>query len=273
MAVYAIGDLQGCYDPFRRLLDELDFEPSSDTLWLTGDLVNRGPKSLKTLRFVMKLGNCVKTVLGNHDLHFLALAAGRVRNGKRFKSLDKLLRAPDADELCDWLRRQPLAHYDDDLNTLLVHAGTLPSWGIKKTLARAAEVEEVLRSGGYENLLGKMYGDTPYRWSGSLTGAKRLRFIINCLTRMRMMRTNGKLDFSHNGPPWPARKNLLPWFEMEDRKTEQTRVVFGHWSALGLIVLPNLISLDTGCVWGRQLTAVRLDKRLPRVVQVEGPRE
>jgi len=273
MAVYAIGDLQGCYDPFRRLLDELDFEPCSDTLWLTGDLVNRGPKSLKTLRFVMKLGNCVKTVLGNHDLHYLALAAGRVRNGKRFNSLDKLLRAPDADELCDWLRRQPLAHYDDDLKTLLVHAGTLPSWGVKKTLARAAEVEDVLRSGGYENLLGKMYGDTPYRWSGSLTGAKRLRFIINCLTRMRMMRTNGKLDFSHSGPPWPARKNLLPWFEMEDRKTEQTRVVFGHWSALGLIVLPNLISLDTGCVWGRQLTAVRLDKRLPRIVQVEGPQE
>ncbi len=273
MAVYAIGDLQGCYDPFRRLLDELDFEPSRDTLWLTGDLVNRGPKSLKTLRFVMKLGNCVNTVLGNHDLHFLALAAGRVRFGKRFRSLEKLLRAPDADELCDWLRQQPLAYYDDDMDTLLVHAGTLPSWGIKKTLDRAAEVEDVLRSSDYQDLLGKMYGDSPNRWSSSLSGAKRLRFIINCLTRMRMMTVKGRLNFSHSESPWPARKNLLPWFEMEGRKTQQSRIVFGHWSTLGLIVLPNLISLDTGCVWGRQLTAVRLDKRLPRVVQVAGQQE
>jgi len=270
MAVYAIGDLQGCYDPFRRLLDELDFQPSHDTLWLTGDLVNRGPKSLKTLRFVKQLGDCVSTVLGNHDLHFLALAARQVRYGKRFRSLEKLLRAPDLDELCDWLRQQPLAHHDDNLNTLLVHAGTLSSWSIKKTLARAAEVEDVLRNGDYQNLLGKMYGNSPDRWSGSLSGSKRLRFIINCLTRMRMMTINGRLDFSHSGSPWQARKNLLPWFEMEDRKTEKTRIVFGHWSTLGLIVLPNLISLDTGCVWGRQLTAVRLDKRRPRIVQVDG---
>lgn len=270
MAVYAIGDVQGCYDPFRRLLDKLNFEPSRDALWLTGDLVNRGPKSLKTLRFVVSLGDCVNTVLGNHDLHLLALAAGAVRYGRRFSALEKLLQAPDADELCAWLRQRPLAHYDDELKSLLVHAGTHPSWGVKKTLARAAEVEDVLRNGDFRTLLGKMYGDTPNRWSGGLSGYKRLRFIINCLTRMRMMTVNGKLDFSHNDSPWHARKNLVPWYEMQNRKAEQTRIIFGHWSALGLIVLPNLISLDTGCQWGRQLTAVRLDKRLPRIVQVEG---
>ena len=270
MAVYAIGDIQGCYDPFRRLLDELDFEPSTDTLWLAGDLVNRGPKSLKTLRFVRGLGDSAITVLGNHDLHLLALEAGAVRRGKRFASLDKLLRADDAGELCDWLRRRPLAHYDDALDSLLVHAGTHPGWSVSKTLALAAEVEQELRHGDHETLLGKMYGDTPVSWSDKLRGYKRLRFVINCLTRMRVITAAGTLNFTHNGSPWRARKNLRPWFSAENRKTGETRVVFGHWSQLGLIVLPDLISLDSGCVWGRQLTAVRLDRRIPRVVQVPG---
>jgi len=270
VAVYAIGDIQGCYDPFRRLLDELGFEPSEDTLWLAGDLVNRGPKSLKTLRFVKSLDDSVISVLGNHDLHLLALWAGAVHYGDRFASLEKLLNAPDADELCDWLRHRPLAHYDKDLDTLLVHAGTHPEWGVKKTLARAAEVETELREGDYITLLGKMYGNTPSTWSGKLSRYKRLRFIINCLTRMRMLTTNHRLNFSHNGPPWRARKNLLPWYAVESPATADTRVVFGHWSQLGLVVLPNLVSLDTGCVWGRQLTAVRLDKRTPRVIQVDG---
>lgn len=270
MAVYAIGDIQGCYDPFRRLLDRIDFDPSSDTLWLVGDLVNRGPKSLKTLRFIKRLGDSVITVLGNHDLHLLALSAGAVRYGTRFGSLERLLDAPDADELCDWLRRKPLAHYDENLDTLLVHAGTHPEWSAKKTLARAAEVEKELRHGDFATLLGKMYGNTPNSWSGKLGGYKRLRFIINCLTRMRMITRNNKLNFSHNGSPWRARKNLLPWYKAPNSATAETRVVFGHWSQLGLIVLPNLISLDTGCVWGGQLTAVRLDKRTPRVIQVKG---
>jgi bis(5'-nucleosyl)-tetraphosphatase (symmetrical) len=270
MAVYAIGDLQGCYDPFRRLLDEIAFDPSRDTLWLTGDLVNRGPKSLKTLRFVKKLGDSVVMVLGNHDLHLLALEAGVVRFGRRFDSLLKLLKAPDAEELCDWLRQQPLAHYDEHLGTLLVHAGTHPGWSVKKTLTRAAEVEDVLRGYDYPTLLGKMYGNTPNRWSGELTGYKRLRFIINCLTRMRMLTADRHLDLNFSGSPWRARKGLMPWYQAENPAWQDTRIVFGHWSALGLIVLPDLISLDTGCVWGRQLTAVRLDKRLPRVVQVKG---
>lgn len=270
MAIYAIGDLQGCYDPFRHLLDEIDFEPSRDTLWLAGDLVNRGPKSLKTLRFVHEIRDSVVTVLGNHDLHLLALYSGAVRNGNRFRTLRKLLNASDADELCDWLRRRPLAHYDKKLDTLLVHAGTHPRWTAKKTLARAAEVEEALRGDDYAAVLGRMYGNTPNKWSGKLQGYKRLRFIINCLTRMRTITTDERLDLNFSGSPWRTRKGTLPWFEAEAPAWGDTRIVFGHWSALGLVVLPNLVCLDTGCVWGRQLTAVRLDKRRPRVVQVPG---
>jgi bis(5'-nucleosyl)-tetraphosphatase (symmetrical) len=272
MAVYAIGDIQGCYDPFRRLLDELCFDPASDTLWLAGDLVNRGPKSLKTLRFIRSIEDSVISVMGNHDLHTLALAAEAVHFGPRFETLENLLNAPDADELCDWLRHRPLAHYDKGLDTLLVHAGTHPDWSVKKTLARAAEVEAALRGPGYEKLLVKMYSNSPIRWSGKLTGYKRLRFIINCLTRMRMITPQRALNFSYSGSPLRARKNLQPWYQAENRATADTRIAFGHWSQLGLIVLPNLISLDTGCVWGRQLTAVRLDTAVPQVIQVEGQR-
>lgn len=270
MAIYAIGDLQGCYDPFRHLLDAIEFDPDEDTLWLAGDLVNRGPKSLKTLRFVKSLGDSAITVLGNHDLHALALSVGAVRSGKRFSSLQKLIEADDADELFDWLRHRPLAHYDKILDTLLVHAGTHPDWSVKKTLSLAGEVEAVLRNGDYKTLLGKMYGNSPVKWSQKLSGYKRLRFIINCLTRMRMLTAGNNLNMTFSGSPWRARKGLVPWFEVHNRRTEDTRIAFGHWSQLGLIVLPNLISLDTGCVWSRQLTAVRLDKQSPRVIQVEG---
>jgi bis(5'-nucleosyl)-tetraphosphatase (symmetrical) len=270
MAVYAIGDVQGCYDPLRHLLDELRFDPADDTLWFTGDLVNRGPKSLKTLRFVRGLGDAARTVLGNHDLHLLALEAGAVYKGRRFRTLNRLLGSSDCAELCDWLRHQPLAHYDKKLETLLVHAGTHPRWSAKRTLARAAEVEDVLRSDAYADLLGKMYGDKPNAWSGKLKGYARLRFIINCLTRMRMITSDERLALSFSGSPWRARKGMMPWYEAPDPAWEGTRIVFGHWSALGLVVLPDIVALDTGCVWGRQLTAVRLDKRVPRVVQVEG---
>lgn len=270
MAVYAIGDLQGCYDPFRRLLDAIQFKPDRDTLWLCGDLVNRGPKSLKTLRFVKKLGSSAITVLGNHDLHLLALEAGAVRFGKRFGTLEKLLDAPDAAELCAWLRQQPLAHYDKTMNSLLVHAGIHPDWSAKKTIALANEVSDELRGKNYATLLGKMYGNEPNQWSGQLVGYKRLRVIINCLTRIRMITLRQRLNFSHNASPWRAAKNLQPWFSAVDRRAEATRIVFGHWSQLGLIVLPNLVCVDSGCVWGRQLTAVRLDKATPRVIQVPG---
>ena len=273
MAVYAIGDLQGCYDPFRRLLDKLDFDDGKDTLWLTGDLVNRGPKSLKTLRFVKSLGDSAVTVLGNHDLHLLALGAGTTHYGERFETLRKILDADDRNELLDWLRHRPLAHYDKSLETLLVHAGVYPTWTVNKTLARAREVEKALRGNDYPGLLANMYGNTPAKWSGKISGYKRLRFIVNCLTRMRMLTPKMRLNLAHNGPPWRGRKNLTPWYDIADPAWAGTRIVFGHWSQLGLIVLPELVSLDTGCVWGRQLTAVRLDKRVPRVIQVEGQRQ
>jgi len=270
MAVYAIGDLQGCYDPFRRLLDEIRFDPAADTLWLTGDLVNRGPKSLKTLRFVRSLGDRAITVLGNHDLHLLALSQSTLPLTGRFESLVRTLQAPDRDELIDWLRRRPLAHFSDDLNTLLVHAGTHPTWSVDKTLKRAAEVEDALRGPKFATLLEKMYGNRPSRWSGSLKGYARLRFIINCLTRMRMLTPDMKLNLRATGAPWRGGSKRIAWFDFDDHAWGDTRIVFGHWSQLGLIVLPRLLSLDTGCIWGRQLTAVRLDTDVARVYQVPG---
>ena len=270
MAVYAIGDLQGCYDPFRRLLDAIDFDADKDRIWLTGDLVNRGPKSLKTLRFVRSLGDSAIVVLGNHDLHLLALAADITDYGKRFETLRKILEAHDRDELIDWLRHRPLAHYDKKLDSLLVHAGTHPQWSVKKTLARAAEVETALQGDNYEKLLARMYGNTPRKWSSSLKGYRRLRYIVNTLTRMRVLTSSMGLNFAHTGTPWRARKGLQPWFQYTPRATKKTRIVFGHWSTLGLIVLPDLLSLDSGCVWGRQLTAVRIDTKVPRIIQVHG---
>jgi bis(5'-nucleosyl)-tetraphosphatase (symmetrical) len=267
MSVYAIGDIQGCYAPFRRLLDRLAFDPDEDRLWLTGDLVNRGPESLETLRFVRSLGKVAVTVLGNHDLHLLAVANGVGKLTDR-DSLAPVLAADDRDELLDWLRKRPLAHYSSKLNTLMVHAGVHPRWSVKKTLARAAEVEDVLRGQDYARFLPKLYGDSPSRWSGELSGNKRLRFIVNCLTRIRMIDQEGRLDFSHKGPPSGAAAKLMPWFEAPEPRWHGTRIVFGHWSALGLVLKPDLIGLDTGCVWRRELTAVTLNKR-PKVVQVD----
>lgn len=270
MAIYAIGDVQGCYDPLRHLLDEIGFDPERDTLWFAGDLVNRGPKSLKTLRFVKSLGESAVTVLGNHDLHLLALASGAVNYSARFSTLKKLLDAPDIDELADWLRQRPLTHYSKPLDTLMVHAGTHPSWSVEKSIERAAEVESALRGPNYVKLLYKMYGNSPRKWSDDLTGYARLRVIINVFTRMRMLTSKLALNFTYTGSPWRARKEMTPWFEFDDKATGDTRVVFGHWSAVGLLVYPDTLSLDTGCVWGRQLTAVRLDCGVPRVIQVPG---
>ncbi len=268
MSVYAIGDIQGCYEPLRRLLDKLEPDPDRDRLWFTGDLVNRGPQSLEVLRLVRSLGDSAVTVLGNHDLHLIAVAHG-VGNGRSpDPSLQPVLEAPDRDELLDWLRARPLAHFDEKLNTLLVHAGVPPDWTVKKTLKRAAEVEAALTGDDGDEFLRKLYGNAPARWSGDLRGNKRLRYIVNALTRMRMVHRDGRLDFEHKGPPGSARKGLLPWFDAPDAHWRGTRVVFGHWSALGLVVRPDLVGVDTGCAWGRELTAVRLNKR-PKVVQVD----
>jgi bis(5'-nucleosyl)-tetraphosphatase (symmetrical) len=261
MAEYAIGDLQGCYDPFRRLLDKLSFDPDKDHLWLTGDLVNRGPKSRRTLRFVKSLGKSATTVLGNHDLHLIALANDINVSNSNFDSLWKILGHDDCDELINWLRFQPLAHYSKKLNTLMVHAGVPPQWTVKKTLRRAKEVEAALQRDDYAEFLRDMYGNKPDKWSGKLSGNNRLRFIVNALTRMRMITSDKRIEFSHAGPPGKAGPGLVPWFEAKNAKWRGSRIVFGHWSALGLLVKDDLICLDTGCVWGRRLTAVRLDKK------------
>ena len=258
MAVYAVGDIQGCHDELALLLEAVHFDTQQDKMWFVGDLVNRGPKSLKTLRLVKSLGDAAICVLGNHDLHLLALAYTDdvpVKSG----DLENILHAKDGDELIDWLRHQPLAHYDKKLNTLMVHAGVIPEWSVKKVLARAAEVEKVLRSKNPEKFLSAMYGKKPDHWSKDLSGNDRLRFITNCLTRVRFLTKDGKLDFDEKLGPKTAPKNLLPWFEASKRKTADTRVVFGHWSTMGLMDKPGLLALDTGCVWGGALTAVQLD--------------
>ena len=256
MAVYAIGDIQGCYDELSRLLDTLKTDPAEDEIWFVGDLVNRGPASLEVLRLVKSLGRAAVVVLGNHDLHLLAFAHGREGADE---DLRPVLDAPDAAELIDWLRQRPLAHYRPDLNTLMVHAGVPPEWDPLQTVKLAREVESVLRGSGCGAFLAAMYGNRPERWSAQLVGTERLRFIVNCLTRTRYCHSDGRMDFEHNGPPGSQPAGLVPWFELADRATRSVRMVFGHWSSLGLVQQANLIGLDTGCVWGRSLSAVRLD--------------
>ena len=258
MAIYAVGDIQGCFDELQILLESIRFDPQRDKIWFVGDLVNRGPKSLKTLRLVKRLGDAAICVLGNHDLHLLALALtgdAPVSSG----NLQKVLQGKDSDELIEWLRHRPLAHFDAELNTLMVHAGVIPEWPVKKVLARAREVEEVLRGDKPQKFLSEMYGKLPNRWSKELSGNDRLRFITNVLTRIRFLTQDGKLDFDEKLGPKDAPKNLRPWFAAPNRKTADTRIVFGHWSTLGLMDKPGLLALDTGCVWGGAMTAVRLD--------------
>ncbi|MGR9074010.1 MAG: symmetrical bis(5'-nucleosyl)-tetraphosphatase [Gammaproteobacteria bacterium] len=261
MAVYAIGDIQGCFDDFMRLLEKIDFDPNSDQLWLTGDLVNRGPKSLETLRYVKSLGEAAVTVLGNHDLHLLAVASEK-RKLRRKDSLKPVLDAEDCDELLFWLRHRPLLHHDD--NFCLIHAGLPPQWGFKKAKKMARKVEKILRGPDYKDFLHRMYGNKPDRWSSELKGLKRARFIVNCFTRMRYCYADGKLDFEHNAPPGVHPDHLIPWYEHPRRKTASVKIVFGHWSTLGYYEGNNCYGIDTGCLWGGQLTALRLDGEIAR---------
>lgn len=258
MAIYAIGDVQGCYDELKRLLAQLPINPARDELWFVGDLVNRGPRSLATLRYVRSLGKMATVVLGNHDIHLIALAMGN-RSRAKARELSDVLNAPDCDELVDWLRHRPLAHYRPELNTLMVHAGVPPQWDAPLTIRLAREVERVLRGPHCAEYIGDLYGEKPTRWSPKLRGQDRLRFITNCLTRMRYCQPDGKLDLRENGPPGSQSSGLHPWFDLRDRKTARVRVVFGHWASMGLRQRKYLLGIDTGCVWGRKLTAVRLD--------------
>jgi len=258
VSIYAIGDVQGCYDELARLLEQLRLDPADDEVWFVGDLVNRGPKSLEVLRLVKQLGSSALVTLGNHDLHLLALALvghAPVKDG----DLRDVLDAPDAPELVDWLRRRPMAHYRPEMNTLVVHAGVPPQWDPLQTIKLAREVERILRSEAAPGFLTAMYGKEPECWSNDLTGYDRLRYITNALTRIRLCDADGRLELSHNGPPPDQPGDSLPWFDIANRATANVRVVFGHWSALGLLQRQNLLGLDTGCVWGRTLTAARLD--------------
>ena len=258
MAIYAIGDVQGCCDELERLIASLRIEPERDELWFVGDLVNRGPRSLDTLRLVRSLGSLATVVLGNHDIHLIALAYGN-RARARDQELQDVLDAPDGRELVEWLRHRPLAHYRPELNTLMVHAGVPPQWDPLLTIKLAREVEQALRGRDCAAFMRDLYGEQPDRWSPGLTGVDRLRFITNCLTRMRYCELDGTLDLEQNGPPGTQPGYLSPWFELQGRQTAMVRVVFGHWASLGLLQRDNLLGIDTGCVWGRRLTAVRLD--------------
>ena len=268
MAVYAIGDIQGCYDDLRRLLDRLDFDPSPDCLWLVGDLVNRGPQSLETLRFVRGLGQANVTVLGNHDLTLIALHAG-IRRKKSYSSLKAVLDASDCDELIHWLRHRPLLHHDSELGFTMVHAGIVPQWDLVQAMRCADEVEQVLRSQDYHQLLPHMFGDYPEGWSDNLEGWDRLRFIINVLTRLRYCDVEGRIDTKSKGPPGTQPKGLMPWFKVPNRKSAAMKIVCGHWSTLGFRREAGVIALDSGCVWGGELTAVRLDREGDLVQKVQ----
>ena len=258
MAIYAIGDIQGCYDSFRRLLDLCRFDPAVDRLWLVGDLVNRGPRSLETLRFVRSLGEAATTVLGNHDLYLIMVAEGFGKRGKD-DTLGAILAAPDRDELIGWLRYQPLMHLEQGF--AMVHAGLLPQWKAKKARKLAAEVEAALQGENYREFLGNLWGSEPAAWDDELSGWARLRVIVNAMARMRFCSAEGVMEFRTKGEVSNAPKDYMPWFDVPGRKSADTVLVTGHWSALGLKVTPNLLSLDSGCLWGGHLTAMRLPER------------
>lgn len=257
MAVYAVGDIQGCHREFCALLERLGFDPAADRLWLTGDLVNRGPDSLAVLREVRALGAAATVVLGNHDLHLLARAAG-FGPARPDPGLDAVLAAPDREELLDWLAARPLVHRDAALGWTLVHAGLPPQWDTATAAACAREVEAVLAR-DRNGLLARMYGDEPAIWSPGLDGTARQRFIVNCLTRLRYVDAAGRLLLDLKVAPAAAPGGAIPWFRHPARASAGERILFGHWSTLGLVREPDLLAIDAGCVWGGSLCAVRLD--------------
>ena len=258
MATYTIGDIQGCYAELQCLLEKIQFDPIKDQLWFVGDLVNRGPNSLDVLRLVKSLGDRAVAVLGNHDLHLLAVAAGyaKLHHGD---TLDEILAAPDRDELLQWLRLRPLLHTAD--NYVLVHAGLVPQWTVPQAAACAREVENVLRSENYPEFFAHMYGNSPTSWDDELTGYKRLRVIVNAFTRMRICTSQGEMEFKFKGELEKIPAGYLPWYEVPNRQSRDATVIFGHWSALGLKLEDRVIALDTGCLWGGCLSALRLENR------------
>ncbi|GGC82577.1 symmetrical bis(5'-nucleosyl)-tetraphosphatase [Undibacterium terreum] len=269
--IFAVGDIQGCCDQLDELYQQISAQYPQARLLFAGDLVNRGPRSLATLRFVHHLATAstvaqADTVLGNHDLHLLAVANG-LQKIHRGDTLDDILQAPDKEALLQWLRHRPLALHED--GHLLVHAGVFPQWTVQQTLDLAQEVEEELRGPNWLNLLEQMYGNSPAQWNDKLRGMDRWRCIINAFTRMRFCSADGVMDFDSKDGVGAAPAGMMPWFDVPGRKTATTPVIFGHWSTLGLVLRPDLLSLDTGCVWGGKLTAVALDDR--QIVQIDCP--
>jgi len=267
MASYVVGDIQGCHDQLMRLLEKIKFDPAQDRLWSVGDVINRGPKSLKTLRFLKSLGDSLTMVLGNHDLHFIAMATGAQRHGKK-DTLKDVLDDKDCLTYCDWLRQQPMIHHekldteDGRQSFLMVHAGIAPGWSFKQACSYGKEVEKVLQSDKYLKFLNRMYGDEPDIWHEGLKGMERLRVITNYLTRVRFCNGETQLNLAIKTGPKTAPAGFRPWYEYQDLKPSKV-ILFGHWATLeGETNWPNVYALDTGCVWGRTLTALRLeDKR------------
>lgn len=258
MATYAIGDLQGCFFSFQDLLKKIQFNPVHDRLWFVGDLINRGPGSLDVMRWMLEHQSSVVTVLGNHDLHTLVVAEGFV-SAHRSDTIQSLLDAPDAPELLRWLRHQPLVHFEHGY--LMVHAGLLPEWTVDQAMALGAEVHLALHAPNYREFLQHMYGNDPKRWDDGLNGWDRLRVITNAMTRLRICSADGEMEFKFKGELQNIPDGYQPWFELSHRASVNTPIVFGHWSALGLQHKNNVYSLDTGCLWGGHLSAMRLEDR------------
>ncbi|MDX1626752.1 MAG: symmetrical bis(5'-nucleosyl)-tetraphosphatase [Wenzhouxiangellaceae bacterium] len=264
-----IGDVQGCWKAFRKLLEKVEFDPASDQLCMAGDLVNRGGKSLKMLRYFLDLGEPHFTVLGNHDLHLLAYVAGPPEGRKVNPEFEKVLQHRDCERIVEWLRRQPVLWTDEGARMALVHAGIDPRWDVERAQACAAELERTLRGPDFTNFLASMYGDKPRRWKPGQDHMVRMRTTTNVLTRMRFVKPNGKLDFQSSGHRSDAPKDHQPWFELLHPDWDGWTVVFGHWSVLGLVRENNVVGLDSGCVWGGALSALVVEGKDRRIVQVD----
>lgn len=275
MSDYAIGDVQGCYEPLQRLLQAIDFNDRSDRLWFVGDLVNRGPESLSVLRFIKNLPLAPRIALGNHDLHLLARIFVESPRRNSDDSLHEIIEASDSDELGHWLRQQAMMHYDEQLNIVLCHAGIAPVWDLAQAVAYAKELEQVLAGDDYRNYLTEMYGNEPNYWSDDLSGMARLRVITNYFTRMRFCDEQGRLALGYKGTIAKAPSDLVPWFALPGRKPIEADIVFGHWAALeGQCSEPGIYAIDTGCLWGGSLTALRLqDRQLFSVPGMHTPRK
>ncbi|MEO6690068.1 MAG: symmetrical bis(5'-nucleosyl)-tetraphosphatase [Dokdonella sp.] len=274
MATWAIGDIQGCHDELTRLIDKLRFDPAADTLWFCGDLVNRGGQSLAVLRLIKSLGPNVVVALGNHDLSLLAIAERKREDQARVNpELREILFAPDRDELLNWLRKQNLLHVDRTLGFALVHAGLFPRWTIEQALEVAREIEDKLRSEGYRRLMKQLFGNKPDMWTPKLRGIDRWRAGINVFTRMRYCDVRGRIGFSDKGTPGTQRPGLYPWYEVPGQIKRDIRVVCGHWSTLGRFNGLGVHAIDTGCVWGGSLTALRIDSEEPEFVSIKSDRK